>query len=169
MEALGRVIDIAPGVAPEDMGSGGATGKRVSLRDAGGVTFIVAAGVASAGTDPFVATLREHDAATAGNSADLAVIDHYFVKSHATAIEDETWERVEQSAAAAVTLAGATYAAQELILVIEVEASSLSDGFDYVSINLSGPTSTNTKPSVVAYGLRDLAVQRAPQNLPAPQ
>ncbi|MFD6035730.1 hypothetical protein [Streptomyces pseudogriseolus] len=132
MEALGRLFNIVQ--HPQ----------RVNLRDAGGVT-VVCFGTA----DTF--TLQEANAASGGTSRDLDVIDHYY----ATTTADGRWTLVAQTADAVVDPG-----ASVLISVFEVEASWLSDGYDYISVT---PSSTGE----CVYLLRDLHVQRKPTNLAA--
>lgn len=163
-EGLGRLFDISIGAVPTDAVAGAITGKRVGLRHAGGVTIVVVATGAS--TDVTDVDLQQHTAASGGVSADLDIIDHYYVKSEATLDGDETWTRVEQAAASEITNAGA--ASEELLLVIEVDARSLGDGYDYVSLDIPDLGTNGTRHCTVLYLLRDLAVQRTPANLVAP-
>jgi hypothetical protein len=167
-EGLGRAYDFSIGNAPVDYNTAGATGKRVSLRNCGGVAVLLNLAVAGGGTDAVVCTLKQHTASTSGTSADLAVIDHFYVKFEALLDGDEQWTRVTQAAGATITLAGATYAATEVLLCLEVNATSLSDGYDYISFDVADPGTGGARLGSVTYVLRDLAVQRAPANLVAP-
>lgn len=167
MEALGRLLDISAGIAPVDLNTAGATGKRVSLRNATGITIVAYVGAAGSGTEDLVFTLKQHTASTGGTSANLAVIDHYYRKNAAALAGSETWTRVAQTASATLTLAGASYAAHQTLLAIEIAGPQLSDGYPYVSLDVADPGSVARIGSVL-YILHDLAVQRAPQNLVAP-
>lgn len=162
MEALGRLFDLSCGVAPVDFATAASTGKRVSLRNCGGVTIIVFK-EAGANEDPTY-TLKEHTASTGGTSQNLAVIDSYYHKREATLDGDETWTRATQTAAATVTGDGDV----EEILVIEVDGTKLSADFDYISLDVSDSGATAGQLGCVLYVLRDLDVQRAPANLVAP-
>lgn len=164
MEALGRLFDISIGATPADAVAGAITGKRVRLNRASGVTIVVVAGAGS--TDILDVDLQEHSAATGGTSQDLDIIDHYYLKDETTLDGDETWTKVTQSAASEITNAGS--ASAEQILVIEVDATQLSDGFEYVSLNVPDLGTNGSKYVTVLYLLRDLTVQRAPANLAAP-
>lgn len=164
MEALGRLFDISTGVVPVDLQTA-QTGKRVNLKNAGGVTIVVFKAAGTAGDDPTF-DLQEHNASTGGTSQDLDIIDHYYLKQEATLDGDETWTKVTQTAASEVTGNG-TSAEEQAIYVFEVEASELSDGFNYISLNVAD-TGTNAQLGCVLYFLRDLAVQRTPANLAAP-
>lgn len=167
-EALGRLFDISTGFSPVDMSTAANTGKRVSLRNAGGVTIVLVKGAGTAGQDP-VLTLKQHTASSGGTSANLVAIDHYYVKSETALDGDETWTKVTQAAAATITDPGGagTSAEEEQIVVIEVDARSLSDGYGYVSLDVAD-VGANAQLGTVLYLLRDLAAQRDPSKLTAP-
>lgn len=163
MEALGRLIDLSIGFAPVDMQTGANTGKRVSLRNAGGVTFVFYKGAGTGGDDP-VLTLQQHTASSGGTTSNLATVDHYYSKSATTLAGTETWTRTAQSASQTVTLTGE--AAKQGIYVIEVDAEKLADGYAYVSLSVAD-TGGNAQLGCVLYELRDLEVRRKPANLAA--
>jgi hypothetical protein len=165
MEALGRLFDISAGIVPVNLATAANTGKRVHLKDAGGVTIV---GYLAAGTAAEAPTfdLQEHNAASGGTSQDLDIVDHYYVKAEATLDGDETWTRETQSAASEVTDADWDDANQ-VIVVIEVDAAQLSDGFEWVSVDVADVGTSHI--GCVLYILRDLAAQRSPANLAAPQ
>lgn len=163
MEALGRLFDISCGVAVVDIAGGAQTGNRVSLRNCSGVTvvFFKEAGAASEAT---TLTLQEHTASSAGTSQNLAIIDHYYLKSEATLDGDETWTKVTQSAAATVVPAVSD---TQQILVFTVLADQLSDGYGYINVS-TADTTTAGQLGGILYILHDLKVQRAPASLVAP-
>ncbi|HEY0638394.1 MAG TPA: hypothetical protein VGD67_12170 [Pseudonocardiaceae bacterium] len=168
MEGLGRLYDFSTGFVPVDMQTAANTGKRVNLCDAGGVAIVLFKAAGTAGDDP-VLTLKEHNAATGGTSQNLVAIDHYYVKSEATLDGDEVWTRVDQAAAATITDPGAagTSAESQQIVVIEVDASALSDGFSYLSLDVAD-SGGNAQLGAVLYVLRDLHVQADATSLAAP-
>lgn len=163
-QALGRLFDISTAFVPTDAVAGAITGKRVSLRNAGGCTIVIQTSGGS--TDITDVDLQQHTAATGGTSGDLDVITSYHYKSEATLDGDETWTRGTQAAASEITNVGA--ASEELLLVIEVEATQLSDGYDYISIDVPDLGTNGTRFCSGLYILRDLDTQRAPVNLAAP-
>ncbi|MGA5435473.1 hypothetical protein ACPCIZ_12865 [Streptomyces cellulosae] len=171
MEALGRLFDISAGAVSAVVNNNAdVTGNRVSLKNAGGCTIVVVAAAGTAGDDLDL-DLKQHTAATGGVTADLDVIDHYYYKSETTLDGDETWTKVTQSAQSEIvdaTGGNGTSAEEQQIVVIEVEASSLDDGFGYISLDCTNAGSNNNKRATVLYLLRDLHVQRAPHNLVAP-
>jgi len=165
MEALGRLFDLSTGAVPVDLSTAAVTGKRVHLKNASGITIVVFKAAGTAGDDPTF-DLQEHNASTGGTSQDLDIIDHFYLKQEATLDGDETWTRVAQTAASEVT-GNATSAEEQAIYVFEVDGTELSDGFEWVSLNIAD-VGINAQLGCVLYILRDLAVQRAPANLAAP-
>jgi len=172
--ALGRCFDIGSVVVPvADLAAGAQTGHRVHLKNAGGVAFVVFMGAVSAGTDTFVPDVQQHTAATGGTSADLdstgvagsSGVTRWFHKSEATLDGDEVWVEVTQAEASEVSLTGATYAALQMIVVIEVLASQLADGYEWVSVDMADPGVGGTRAGGILAILFDLDVQRKPANL----
>lgn len=163
MEALGRLIDLSVGFAPVDMQTGTNTGKRVSLRNAGGITYVLFKAVGTAGDDP-VLTFQQHTALSSGTTSNLAIVDHFYSKSAALLVGTEKWVRTAQAASQTVTLTGE--AANQGIYVFEIEAASLSDTYNYVSLNVAD-VGGNAQLGCVLYALRDLEVKRKPANLAA--
>jgi hypothetical protein len=166
MEALGRLFDISIGWSPVDTQTAAITGKRVSLKNATGVTFLVIKAAGTANDDP-VLDVQQHTAASSGTTADLDVVTKYYIKQETTLDGDETWSEVTQTAASEVTL-NTTSAETEMLVAIHVHASQLSDGYDYVSLNCGDTGSAGAQLAACVYILHDLNVQRAPQNLIAP-
>lgn len=127
-------VNVKPAFAPVDLNTAAVTGARVSLADAEKVTFILNLGVSLTGA-AVIATLRQHDAASAGNSKDLSVAHKYF---HKIAGATSFTEVVPGSAAAAKN-ASAIFDTAAGILVLEVNASDLdhSNGYTYFSVDLA--------------------------------
>lgn len=167
-EGLGRLFDISAGFTPVNLATAANTGKRVYLKDAAACTVVIYKGAGTAGDDPTI-TLKQHTASTAGTTADLAIIDHYYKKSETTLDGDETWVKETQTAAATIVDPGGdgTSAEEEQIIVIEVDAAQLSDGYKYISVDV-GDVGTNAQLGCALYILHDLLVKRAPANLAAP-
>jgi hypothetical protein len=173
IRGLGRAFDIGSVVVPVADTEVALTGHRIHLKNAGGVAFVVYYGAVSAGTDTPVIDVQQHTAATGGTSADLdstgvagsSGITRWFHKSEATLDGDEVWVEVTQAEASEVSLTGATFAALQLIAVIEVFASQLADGYEWVSVDQADPGSGGTRPGCILAILFDLHVQRKPANL----
>lgn len=165
MEALGRDYDLSIGFSPVDMQTAANTGKRVSLRNCDGVDIVLVKAAGTAAQDP-VLTLNEHTASTGGTSQVLAALTRRYQKQETTLDGDEQWTLATQTAASTMTLDG-TSAESEGIYVIPLEASALSDGFDYISVDVAD-VGGNAQLGTLFYVLRDLAVQRAPAKLVAP-
>ncbi len=165
MQALGNLYDITNQWIPvADLAAGAQTGARIHLNKHESVTFVVYMGIASAGTDDFVPDVQQHTASTAGTTADLDVVTRWHIKSEATLDGDESWVTNTQSAASEVTLAGATYAALQVILVIEVDAAQLSDGYEWVSIIMADPGTGGTRPGCALAILNKPYVASKPSN-----
>ncbi|MGH9252233.1 MAG: hypothetical protein ACRD0W_22360, partial [Acidimicrobiales bacterium] len=103
----------------------------------------------------------------AGTSQNLATITQYYTKSEAALDGDETWTKVTQSASQTITNADWDDALQ-VLAVIEVEAEELSDGFEWISLNIADPGAGTGQEGCVFYVMYDLAIQRAPENLAQP-
>lgn len=168
MEALGRLFDIVAGVAPLDLQTA-RTGIRVHLRNSASVTIVIFKGAGTAGDDPTF-TLKQHTASSAGTSGNLAVIDHYYYKNATTLLGSETWTKVTQSIAATIVDPGGagTSAESQQIVSFNVDGTELSDGYEWVSLDVAD-TGSNAQLGAVLYLLHGLTVQRAPANLANPQ
>jgi hypothetical protein len=163
-QGLGRLFDLSAGVVPVDLSGAASTGKRVSLKNCSAVTVVVFKGAGTAGDDPTI-TLNEHTAATGGTSQALAKIDTVYTKYETTLDGDETWTKVTQAAASTYT--DATSAEVEGIVAFTIGGDQLSDGYSYISVDVSD-VGTNAQVGGVLYILHDLNVRRAPASLVAP-
>jgi hypothetical protein len=159
--ALGRLFNVSVGAVPTDAVAGAITGNRIHLKDCGGVSFIVVATGAS--TDVLDLDLQEHNAASGGTSQDLDIITKAYYQSETTLDGDETWTEWSQSAASEITNIGA--ASQETLVVVEVRAEQLSDGFEWVSLNVPDLGTNGTKHVAILNVAHDLMVMRKPTNL----
>lgn len=171
MNGLGRLFDIGSCIMPvADLAAGANTGHRIHLRNYETVAVVFAKGAASAGTDSVVLTLQEHNAATGGTSQNLAVITDWYMKTEAAPMDgDEAWTETTQAAGATLTLSNAVMpAANQGIAVFEVEAGSLSAGFEWISVNIADPGSGGTIPGVVLYVPHGMKIERRPDLLAQP-
>jgi hypothetical protein len=150
---------------PTDAVAGAITGGRTHMRDAAVCSFVVA--VQGNSTDILDVDLQEHNAATSGTSQDLDIITKYYYRSEATLDGDELWTEGSQSAGSEITNVGA--ASEELLLVIEVRAEQLSDGFEWVSLNVPDLGTNGTRFVSIIPFLTGLKSQRHPPSLPAAQ
>lgn len=168
---LGFVLDLSVGLNPAALGTGTQTGKRIHMRNYQTVDVLFIKGPASAGTDTVTLTLKQHTANTGGTSADLVSITDYYYKSTAAALAGtEAWTEVTQAAAATIALAntGVVPAANAAMVSFSVEADALSAGYEWLSVDLSGLTSTNTIPASVVYVPSGLKIMRRPDLLAQP-
>ena len=161
--ALGKAFDITNALSVVDLNTAANTGIRINMKNAEVCTFVFFGDAGTAGAD-LVFTLQEHDAVTGGDSNNLAIITDWFSKEETTLDGDETWTRVTQSAGATVTVTN-TGADVEQIYVIEVLASQLTDGYEYVSLSLDD--ASQAKVGGILAIMSSLKVQRKPENLAA--
>lgn len=170
MRGLGNTYDFTTGINPvADLAAGANTGKRVHLRNYDSVEIVFFKNAASAGTDDVVLTLQEHNAASAGTSQNLAAITDWYRKSVASPLlGTETWTETTQAAGATLTLAGATFATHQMIVVIPIESGALSAGFEWISVNIADPGAGGTILGGLFYHMNGLKIQRRPDLLAQP-
>lgn len=164
--ALGRLFDITPVIMPADLVGGAKTGKRIHLKHGKTVTFVAIKATDAGTTDDFALDLQEHNAASGGTSQDLDIIGDYFTKTETTLDGDESWVRTTDSTPQSEIDAIAGTAEVEMLLVVEVTAAELSDGYEWVSVNTPDLGSTDVQTGCVIAIISDLAAARKPENLP---
>lgn len=156
MRALGDIIDFSPAFVPVDINTADAwTGKRVSMAGCSAISFVFY-GLAG-GADDLTLDWQQHTAYTSGTSNDLDStgvstsrgLTEYYIKAETALDGDEVWTRVTQAEASELVVVGATYGAQQKLVVSTVEASQLGTGYTHVSVNGALTTST----SQIACGL----------------
>lgn len=163
MRALGSIIDVSPAFLPIDIDTAnGFTGKRVSMAGCSAISFIFYGVVG--GAEDLVLDWQQHTAYTSGTSNDLDStgvatsrgLTEYYIKAETALDGDEAWVRVTQAEASELTVVGATYGAQQKIVVSTVEASQLGTGYTHVSVTGAITTSTSQLASglYVMHGLR---------------
>ncbi len=160
---LGNKFDIALGCVPTDVVAGAITGKRVHVKNCAQVSIVLVA--VDGSTDIADIDLQQHTASTSGTSTDLDIITAYYLKE-ATALDNSVqWTKVTQAAASEITNIGS--ASKQQLAVIEFDVSQLSDGYEWVSVDLPDAGSNGTKFVSVLYILHGLAYRREPTLLPA--
>ena len=135
MEAfLAEEKGLKTGILPQSVTGSTVSGARISLKNLDRVA--VAITVADAASAALTATLRQHDAASSGNSKDLSVDNKYYHKSAA----ETAFTKVEPSAAAAEYDLFALVGEDEGLVILEVLAEDLdvNNGFDHFSVNVAG-------------------------------
>jgi len=165
---LGRLFDIAVSHAPVDLSAAAVTGKRVHLKNYVAASYVLFKGAGTAGDDPTF-TVKQHTANTGGTSANLAAITRYYLKDAVALAGTEQWSKVTQSAGAAVADPGGagTSAEHQQVVVIEVNADQLDDGYEWVSVDVAD-VGTNAQLGAGLWILHGLQVQRAPELLAQP-
>ncbi len=141
---LAEVKGLKQAFAPKDLNGAATTGSRISLKEGDRVAVVISLGTSTGAA--VVATLRQHDAATSGNSKDLAVANHYFHKAGAAT----AFTKVEPTVEAADYTLSSLFAAAGGIVVFEVEASQLdiNGGFSHFSVNLNDSTAAKLASAV---------------------
>lgn len=172
MLKLGYTVDVGSVTAPTDAHVGAITGLRVCLKNAQSIAFFVVLGAAASGTDNVVLTFNEHTAKTGGTTTALNAgtntngVTTWWVKSAATLAGTETWSKQTQAAGATVTVLGATYAADQAVVAVQINTKDLDDGYDYVSCSV-GALATASRYVTIVPALTDLVTKRDPANLAA--
>lgn len=162
MLGLGKDYDIGLALAPVDLATAGATGKRISMHDCSGIDIVLVYAAGTDGDDP-VPSLQQHTAYTGGTSADLATMTTIYRKAETLLDNDESWVKTTQTAAAIMT-AVADDAQKQKIYVIHVDAASLDDGYQWISVN-QADLSNNAQLACFLYLKVGLKVKRTPPNL----
>lgn len=170
MRALGKDIDVCVGINPvADLAAGANTGKRIHMRNYETLGILFFKNAASAGNDDVTITLREHNAKTAGVSQNLAAITQAYRKNAVSPLlGTEKWVEITQAAAATLTLAGATFVTHQMMVYFDVEAQSLSTGFEWLSVDIADPGAGGTILGGVFYIPTRLKIQRNPDLLADP-
>jgi len=162
MLGLGRLYDIGLALAPVDLSTAGAVGKRISMLGCSGIDCVLIYAAGTDGDDP-VPSLTQYTAYTGGSSATLAIMSTIYRKAETLLDNDESWVKTTQTAAAIMT-AVADDAQKQKIYVIHVPASSLTDGYTHITVD-QADLSNNAQLAAMIYLKVDLAVQRTPANL----
>lgn len=169
-EGLGRLFDVGTCVVPVDINtSDAATGQRISMTGHSGIAIIAHCLVG--GADDITFDIQQATAYTGGTSNDMdstngaSGVDHYYIKAETALDNDEAWVKVSQTAASEVVVVGATYGTQQKLIVIQVGADQLADGYTHLSVNVACTTGTSQLMTVL-YLPYDLASQRTPANRP---
>ena len=162
MEGLGRIFDlsIGQGTVVTNLGGGAnVTGKRVSLKNASGVTLLIVKGAGTAAQDP-VLTFSAFAAATGGSAVTPAPTIPYWYKKAATAPTGaETWTKVTQTASNIVTLTGES-TNQGLYALFVAAGDPVVRSAPYLEVDIGSTAAAQNIAQV--WILHDLEVQRAP-------
>lgn len=113
-------------VGPVDLNTAAVTGARVNMKNAKRIAFVCHLGAGSS-TTTHTFTLRQHDAASAGNSKDLSVSNPYFHKIGAAT----SFTKVQPGSAAAAYDLHSILADSASIVAFEVLAEDLDVANDY--------------------------------------
>lgn len=119
---------------PVDLNTAAVTGGRVNMKNAKRISFIVQLAAGSS-TTTHAFTLRQHDAASSGNSKDLSVMNPYYHKIGAATV----FTKVQPSVAAAAYDLHTALADSVAIVVFEVLAEDLdiANGYAWASMDIA--------------------------------
>lgn len=115
---------------PVDFNTAAVTGLRFDIRNCNRVAFIVLLGASSSAT-AHTFTLRQHDAASSGNSFDLSVANPYFYKIGAAT----SFTKVQPSSEAAAYDLHSLLLDSASVVVFEVLAEQLRSDCRWVSLD----------------------------------
>ena len=117
---------------PVDLSTAANGGARVSMKNAERIAFLVIIAAGAAAT--LQMTLRQHNAASAGTSKDLAVSNPYFTKVGA----ETKFTKVVPGADVALYDLGTLVGTGQALVILEVLAEDLDrEGFTHVSLDLA--------------------------------
>ena len=117
---------------PVDLNTAAITGGRVAMKNMKRVAFVINLGAGTT-TAAHLFTLKQHTAASGGSSADLEVANPYFHKIGAAT----SFSKVEPTVAAAAYDLHALLGDNASMVVLEVLAEQLADGYTHASLDLA--------------------------------
>lgn len=143
-EFLAEGKGLKQAVSPKDLNGAATTGARISLQK--GDRLAIAIAVAASAASQVRVTLRQHDAATGGNSKDLVVENPYFHKVGAATV----FTKVEPVAPAALYNLDSLLATAAGVVVFEVLAEDLdvNANFNHVSVDLANATAAKLASAI---------------------
>jgi hypothetical protein len=166
MYQLGKGFDAGFVGLSADLSAAALTGKRTNARNTRNPNFLTLLGAAASGTESVVFTINQW-AASSGGSATPYVADHAWVKSATLLLNSEKWVKVANAATdGTLSLAGATFATKQCLVLIEIDTQSLADGCDYVSLDI-GDVGSVARTATVLTVPGALTKQRSPEKLDA--
>jgi len=135
MEAfLAEEYGIKDGIVPQEVSASVVNGERISLENLHRVTVLVS--VAATASAALSLTLRQHNAASAGDSKDLSVDNMYYHKVDAAS----SFTKVEPASAAASYDLFAVADVDKAVFAFEVLAEDLdvNNDFSHFSVDVTG-------------------------------
>ena len=128
--------DIVAGIIPVDLTTAANPGDWVSMAKHKRLTVVVFTAIGTAGQDPVI-TINEATNNAEGGTQVLACLTDVWEKIGATAIGAITnWTRTTQAAGSTYTNAAGA-AEGEYLLVFDIFADQLSDGYDYIAVDVA--------------------------------
>jgi len=135
-------------IEPIDLTAGANSGDWVSMANYHRCLFLIAKGAGgTAGQDPTI-TLQEATAAAGTGAQNLVKIDSVYSKQAATSLA-AVGQFTVVSQTSSATYTDAALAEEAGLIGIEVLDTDLSDGFDFVTVNIADPGATNSQLGAV--------------------
>lgn len=130
---LAEQVGLKQAFIPQDINGVGVIGERISM-EAHKVAIVIEC---NAGAGEVVASLKQHNAASAGTSKALNIFNHYYIKKDA----ETKFTKTEVDAEVGVASVDAGVAGVKGILVLEVLDTDLdiNGGFDHISVDIATP------------------------------
>lgn len=135
--------------APVDMNTAAFVGSRIAMKEGERLAILVNMDTSLAAVVEF--TLKQHNAAAAGTSKDLATTTPYFKKIGAAT----SFTKVELASPTSNFVLSADLAAAKGVVVFEVLASELDVNGDFNYVSIEALDSTAAKLMGVTYVLRN--------------
>lgn len=154
-ELIAELLRIETAIAIADLSGGAQTGARIKFDKSSRIGILVRAEVAGGGAGEVVATVKQHDAAAAGNTKVLATTNPYFTKvDGAAAALTKVDDGVSRSAFDVTAVIGGANAG---LLLIELHESDLdiANGYYWVSVDI-GAAAVGGKNAAAFYVLGGL-------------
>jgi len=129
---LSEQVGIVPIIEPQDHQSAGIDGDSVKMEQYGHVTFIFLFGEL-AGTS----VLKVYEGATAG--AKTTALTFAYRYTEADLLNDDADQFTAEATSAALDLTHGTF--EDRVLVVEIDASELTDGYPWVTVEIDDTAS----------------------------
>ncbi len=146
---LAEKQNVKQAIGPVDLNTAANTGARIKMSHGDRVAAIISLGTSTTATVEI--TLRQHDAATAGNSKDLDVDNPYYVKADTAT----SFTKVVPTVADALLTLTTTFTDDAGTVIVEVLGEQLDDvnGYSWFSVDIAD--SAAAKLGSVVYVVSD--------------
>lgn len=140
---------VVPVIMPVNLATAANSGDWISLAKFRRVAFIVVAAIGAAAED-IVVTVRQATTAAGGGAKDLLGIDRVWTKQGADLAAIGAFTKVSQTAAATYTSDTGGETANLYVVEIDAEQLDVTNGFDFVTLNIADTGTTAKLGCVIA-------------------